>query len=49
MYPFTEQLIKFNANNKKEKIGLLVLDLKGNYHNQVKKYCEKYNRINDFM
>ena len=49
MYPFTEQLIKFNANNKKEKIGLLVLDVKGNYHNQVKKYCEKYNRINDFM
>lgn len=49
MYPFTEQLIKFNANNKKDKLGLLVLDVKGNYHNQVKKYCEKYNRINDFM
>lgn len=49
MYPFTEQLIKFNANNKKDKLGLLVLDVKGNYHNQVKKYCEKHNRINDFM
>ena len=49
MYPFTEQLIKFNYNNKKEKLGLLILDVKGNYHNQVKKYCERYNRINDFM
>lgn len=49
MYPFTEQLIKFKADNNFEKVGLLILDVKGNYHNQVKKYCEKYNRINDFM
>ena len=49
MYPFTEQLIRFKFNNKKEKLGLLVLDVKGNYHIQVKKYCEKYNRTSDFM
>lgn len=49
MYPFTEQLLKFKANFPKEKLGMLVLDVKGNYHSQVKKYCEKYNRIHDFM
>lgn len=40
MYPFTEQLLKFKANFPKEKLGMLVLDVKGNYHSQVKKYCE---------
>lgn len=49
MYPFTEQLLKFKAHFPKEKLGMLVLDVKGNYHSQVKKYCEKYNRIHDFM
>lgn len=47
MYPFTEQLIKFNYSNKKEKIGMLILDVKGNYHNQVYQYCKRYNRLND--
>ena len=49
MYPFTEQLIKFNSLNKNEKIGMLILDVKGNYHNQVYKYCKKYNRLNDLI
>lgn len=49
MYPFTEQLIKFNSSNKNEKIGMLILDVKGNYHNQVYKYCKKYNRLNDLI
>lgn len=49
MYPFTEQLLKFKASFPKEKLGMLVLDVKGNYHSQVKKYCEKYNRVHDFM
>ena len=49
MYPFTDQLIKFNNLNKNEKLGMLILDVKGNYHSQVKKYCEKYNRLNDLI
>lgn len=49
MYPFTEQLIKYKCNNKKEKLGLLILDVKGNYHKQVSKYCNLYNRKNDLM
>lgn len=49
MYPFTRQLIEYKADNKKEKLGLLILDVKGNYYKQVEKYCEIYNRKNDLM
>lgn len=49
MYPFTDQLIGYKNQDDNEKLGMLILDVKGNYHNQVKKYCEKYNRINDLI
>ena len=49
MYPFTRQLIEYKADNKKEKLGLLILDVKGNYHKQVEKYCNLYNRQNDLI
>lgn len=49
MYPFTRQLIEYKADNKKEKLGLLILDVKGNYYKQVQEYCEIYNRKNDLM
>lgn len=48
MYPFTNQLIKYNKNNS-QKIGMLILDVKGNYFLQVKKYAEKYNLKNDLI
>ncbi len=49
MYPFTKQLIKYNYLNPDKKIGMLILDVKGNYYNQVKKYVEKYNLKNDLI
>ena len=49
MYPFTEQIIKYNANNVNKKIGLLVLDVKGNYAEQVEKLANEYNRQNDLI
>jgi len=49
MYPFTEQLIKYNSANPKDKIGMLILDVKGNYYAQIKKYAEKYNLQNDLI
>lgn len=48
MYPFTKQFLKYNKNNK-EKIGILILDVKGNYYSQVKKYVNKYNLNNDLI
>lgn len=49
MYPFTKQLIEYKSNIKKEKLGLLILDVKGNYHAQVEKYCNLCGRQNDLM
>ena len=49
MYPITEQLIKYNSDNDNLKIGMLILDVKGNYYKQVKKYADKYNRNDDLI
>ena len=49
MYPFTKQLIEYKSNNLKEKLGLLILDVKGNYYKQVELYCNLYNRKNDLI
>lgn len=49
MYPFTKQLIKYNCENKYDKIGMLILDVKGNYHKQVFEYCKKYYREDDLI
>ena len=49
MYPFTKQLLEYKADNKKEKLGLLILDVKGNYHKQVQNYCNLFNRKNDLI
>lgn len=49
MYPFTEQILKFNSANPDKKIGTLILDVKGNYYEQVKKYAKKYNLEKDLI
>ncbi len=47
LYPFTEQLINYKCNINSQKIGMLILDVKGNYHKIVRQYCKKYNRLSD--
>ena len=49
MYPITKQLLKYNSENKDKKIGMLILDVKGNYYSQVKKYAEKYKLLDDLI
>ncbi len=49
MYPFTEQLIKYNSLNKNSKIPILILDVKGNYYKYVKNLLIKYNLKNDLI
>ena len=49
MYPFTRQLLKYNSSNRNNKIGMLILDVKGNYYNQVKKYANTYNLDKDLI
>ena len=48
MYPFTKQFLEYNKNNS-EKIGMLILDVKGNYYKQVKKYTKDLNLENDLI
>ena len=49
MYPFTEQLLKYNKYHPTEKIGMLILDVKGNYYKHIKKVAQKYNIANDLI
>ena len=49
MYPFTEQLIKYNSLNPNKKIPILILDVKGNYFKQVKKFAHNYGLEKDII
>ena len=49
MYPFTQQLLKYNHTHPENKIGMLILDVKGNYYKQVKEYAKKYNLLDDLI
>lgn len=49
MYPFTKQLLYFSNNIPEKKIGMLILDVKGNYYKQVINYCSDYNRLEDLI
>ena len=49
MYPFTRQLMEYNYKEKEKKIGMLILDVKGNYYKQVKEYAQKYNLEKDLV
>ena len=49
MYPFTQQILKYNSENPNKKIGTLILDVKGNYYKQVKYYAKKYNIDKDLI
>ena len=49
MYPFTRQLLEYNSKNKSSKIGMLILDVKGNYYQQVKKYAKQYSLEDDLI
>lgn len=49
MYPFTKQLIEFGNNDFNSKIGMLILDVKGNYHKKVLEFATNCNRNDDVI
>ena len=49
MYPFTEQIIKYNSLHSNDKIGMLILDVKGNYYKQVQYYTNYYGLNDDLI
>lgn len=46
MYPLTKQLLEYNSKNVHDKFGILILDVKGNFHKEVEKYSSILD-IND--
>ena len=49
MYPFTKQLIEYSCRDPLNKIGMLILDVKGNYHIKVMEFVKKCNREDDLI
>ena len=49
MYPFTKQLLEYNSKNVNSKIGMLILDVKGNYYAQVKNYAKSLDLLQDLI
>lgn len=47
MYPFAKQLISYKCDDENEKLGMLILDVKGNFYKQVKAYAEDFGRLED--
>ena len=47
MYPFTKQLLSYKCFLPEDKIGMLILDVKGNYYAKVKQYCQEFDRLSD--
>lgn len=47
MYPFAKQLISYKSTDENEKLGMLILDVKGNFYKQVKIYAEQFGRLDD--
>lgn len=45
MYPFLKQLMEYDS----PKIGMLILDVKGNFFKQVLKYANNFNRTSDII
>lgn len=49
MYPFTKQLIAYCCERSREKLGMLILDVKGNYYKKVLEFAKQYDRTEDVI
>ena len=49
MYPFTKQIIEFSCTDVSNKIGMLVLDVKGNYYVKVSEFARNCGREDDLI
>lgn len=49
MYPFTKQLISYSHENFSKKLGMLILDVKGNYYQKVLEFSEEFHRQEDVI
>ena len=49
LYPFADQILSYQANNKDARIGGLVLEVKGDFCHRVKEILERCGRAEDYV
>ncbi len=49
MYPFTKQLIEYSCYDSNSKLGMLILDVKGNYYKKVVEFAKNCGRQDDVI
>jgi TraM recognition site of TraD and TraG len=49
MYPFAEQILAYKATNKDQRIGGLVLEVKGDFCRKVREILERHDRDEDYI
>lgn len=49
MYPFCKSLMSYGKDDLSKKIGMLILDVKGNFYKQVLEFARETNRQDDII
>ena len=49
IYPITEQIINYENGDLNKKVGMLILDVKGNFHTQILNFAQDSNRLEDVI
>jgi len=49
MYPFAEQLLAYKADHREERIGGLILEVKGDFCSKVRQILERHGRGDDYI
>jgi hypothetical protein len=49
MYPFAEQILAYKAGDEERRIGGLVLEVKGDFCNKVRRILARYKREEDYV
>jgi hypothetical protein len=49
MYPFAEQILAYKADKKEERIGGIILEVKGDFCGRVRQILERHGRSEDYI
>jgi len=49
MYPFAEQVLAYKADKREERIGGIVLEVKGDFCGKVRQILERHGRADDYI
>ena len=49
MYPFAEQVLAYKANNREERVGGLILEVKGDFCRKIRQILERHERSEDYI